>query len=241
MMHDHVGCMLTNLLFSFIIGVTGAVSAAPYGSAAILPISWMYIKMLGQAGLKEATGAAILHANYMAKRLEGHYDILYKGSNGQVAHEFILDLRPFKVSTGISEEDVAKRLQDYGFHSPTMSWPVPGTLMVEPTESEDKAELDRFVHAMIAIRQEINDISSGKILSSESPLKFAPHTMDVVMADSWDRKYTRTQAAFPAPWQGPARKFWPTVGRIDNVYGDRNLVCTCPPVSEYATESVATH
>lgn len=222
-------------------GITGAVSAAPYGSAAILPISWMYIKMLGSAGLKEATGAAILHANYMTKRLEGHYDILYKGSNGQVAHEFILDLRPFKANYNITEEDVAKRLQDYGFHSPTMSWPVPGTLMVEPTESEDKGELDRFVTAMIMIRKEIDDVATGKMSVNDSPLKHAPHTMDMVMSNTWDRKYSRTQAAFPAPWQGPSRKFWPTVGRVDNVYGDRNLVCTCPPVSEYATEPVATH
>lgn len=210
------------------------VSAAPYGSAAILPISWMYIKMLGESGLREATGMAILNANYMAKRIESGYDILYKGKNGQCAHEFIIDLRPFK-QHGIVEEDVAKRLQDYGFHSPTMSWPVPGTLMVEPTESEDKAELDRFCDAMLMIRREIEDVVSGKIAAADSPLKHAPHTMDVVYSDNWTRAYTRTKAAFPAPWVNHSTKFWPTVGRIDNVYGDRNLVCSCPPVESYAT------
>eukprot|EP01033_Poteriospumella_lacustris_P013532 gene13531-9684_t len=217
------------------------VSAAPYGSAAILPISWMYIKMLGEAGLREATSMAILNANYMAKRLEHAYSVLYRGSNGQCAHEYILDLRPFK-SHGVSEEDVAKRLQDYGFHSPTMSWPVPGTIMIEPTESEDKAELDRFVDALLLIRQEIEDVVQGKIAAKDSPLKHAPHTQDVVMASNWTRQYTREQAAFPAPWMRNPKntafnKFWPTVGRIDNVYGDRNLVCTCPPVSDYVEES----
>jgi len=210
------------------------VSAAPFGSAAILPISWMYIKMLGEPGLREATGMAILNANYMAKRLEenGNYNILYKGKNGQCAHEFIVDLRPFK-AIGIVEEDVAKRLQDYGFHSPTMSWPVPGTLMVEPTESEDKAELDRFVDALLSIRQEIRDIEEGRIAAADSPLKHAPHTVDVVTATEWTRKYSRTTASFPAPWTTPSTKFWPTVGRVDNVYGDRNLVCSCPPLTDY--------
>lgn len=210
------------------------VSAAPFGSAAILPISWMYIKMLGETGLREATGMAILNANYMAKRLENSYSILYRGKNGQCAHEFIIDLRPFK-EHGIVEEDIAKRLQDYGFHSPTMSWPVPGTIMIEPTESEDKGELDRFVDAMLLIRQEIEDVVTKKINVAESPLKHAPHTMDMVMKESWDKQYSREKAAFPAPWCNPARKFWPTVARIDNVYGDRNLVCTCPPVSAYET------
>lgn len=212
----------------------GAVSAAPYGSASILPISWMYIKMLGESGLRESTGMAILNANYMAKRIEDGYTILFKGTNGQCAHEFILDLRPFK-EYGIVEEDVAKRLQDYGFHSPTMSWPVPGTLMVEPTESEDKAELDRFCDAMLAIRQEIEDVITGKMSISESPLKNAPHTMDMVYTDEWNKPYSRKTAAFPAPWVTPDHKFWPTVGRIDNVYGDRNLICTCPPLSAYET------
>jgi len=211
---------------------TGAIAAAPFGSAAILPISWMYIKMCGPDGLKEATGIAILNANYMATRLSGAYDILYKGVNGQVAHEFILDLRPLKASTGVSEEDVAKRLQDYGFHSPTMSWPVTGTLMVEPTESEDLAELDRFCDAMLAIRAEIDEVASGKIALEDSPLRLAPHTLDVVTAMDWDRKYTRGTGAYPAPWS-KENKFWPTINRVDNVYGDRNLVCTCPPIELY--------
>lgn len=215
---------------------SGAVSGAPFGSASILPISWMYIKMLGERGLRESTGMAILNANYMAKRLEKAYTILFRGSNGQCAHEFIIDLRPFK-QYGVTEEDVAKRLQDYGFHSPTMSWPVPGTLMIEPTESEDKAELDRFVEAMLRIREEINDVVSGKLDILSSPLRGAPHTMDMVLTDNWTKPYSREQAAFPAPWLDAARKFWPTVGRIDNVYGDRNLVCTCPPVEVYATIS----
>lgn len=213
------------------------VSGAPFGSAAILPISWMYIKMLGESGLREATGMAILNANYMAKRIEEGYTILYKGKNGQCAHEFILDLRPFK-EHGIVEEDVAKRLQDYGFHSPTMSWPVPGTLMVEPTESEDKAELDRFCDALLSIRKEIEDVVQGRIIAADSPLKGAPHTMDMVYADEWTKRYSRTTAAFPAPWVNSAAKFWPTVGRIDNVYGDRNLVCTCPPVESYINVEV---
>lgn len=210
----------------------GAVAGAPFGSAAILPISWMYIKMNGTEGLKKATQYAILNANYMAARLNGAYDVLFVGKNGQCAHEFILDLRPLKASTGVTEEDVAKRLQDYGFHSPTMSWPVAGTLMIEPTESEDLAELDRFCDAMLAIRSEIDDIGSGKIKLEESPLRNAPHTMEVIMNEKWDMSYTREVAAYPAPWIR-ANKFWPTCGRVDNVYGDRNLVCTCPPLEAY--------
>jgi glycine dehydrogenase len=194
----------------------------------------MYIQMMGTKGLERATELAILNANYVKHRLEGEYEVLFTGKNGRVAHEFIIDLRPFK-QHGIVEEDVAKRLQDYGFHSPTMSWPVPGTLMVEPTESEDKAELDRFCDAMLMIRREIEDVVSGKIAAADSPLKHAPHTMDVVYSDNWNRAYTRTKAAFPAPWVNHSTKFWPTVGRIDNVYGDRNLVCSCPPVESYAT------
>jgi len=216
---------------------TGAVSAAQFGSAAILPISWMYIKMLGAQGLKHATAMAILNANYMATRLKDAYPVLFTGTNGQCAHEFIIDIRPFK-QYDIVEEDIAKRLQDYGFHSPTMSWPVPGTLMIEPTESEDKQELDRFCDALLMIRQEIADIASGKIASADSPLKHAPHTMDMVTAKDWDRKYSRTVAAFPSPWV-KANKFWPTTGRIDNVYGDRNLVCSCPPLEDYADNEEA--
>ncbi|KAL3810403.1 hypothetical protein ACHAXA_007031 [Cyclostephanos tholiformis] len=210
----------------------GAVAGAPFGSAAILPISWMYIKMNGFEGLKKSTEIAILNANYMAARLSGAYDILFLGKNGQCAHEFILDLRPLKAATGVTEEDVAKRLQDYGFHSPTMSWPVAGTLMVEPTESEDLAELDRFCDAMLAIRAEIDDVGSGRIPLEGSPLRNAPHTMDDILDEKWDRKYTREVGAYPAPWIR-ANKFWPTCGRVDNVYGDRNLVCTCPPLSAY--------
>jgi glycine dehydrogenase len=215
----------------------GAVAAAPFGSAAILPISWMYIKMLGEPGLKWATGQAILNANYMAARLNGAYDILYVGANGQCAHEFILDLRPLKASTGVTEEDVAKRLQDYGFHSPTMSWPVAGTLMVEPTESEDLQELDRFCDAMLSIRKEIDDIGSGRIAYEDSPLHNAPHTMDDLVSESWNRTYSRDVACYPAPWIR-ANKFWPSCGRVDNVYGDRNLVCTCPPLEAYQDDDV---
>jgi len=210
----------------------GAIAAAPFGSAAILPISWMYIKMCGPDGLKKSTEFAILNANYMAKRLSGAFDVLYVNKNGQCAHEFILDLRPLKAATGVSEEDVAKRLQDYGFHSPTMSWPVTGTLMIEPTESEGLDELDRFCDAMISIRAEVDDIASGKYSLEESPLTNAPHTLEMIAGSEWDRKYSRNVGAFPA-YYSRDNKFWPTVGRVDNVYGDRNLVCTCPPLSVY--------
>jgi glycine dehydrogenase len=211
---------------------TGEVAAAPHGSASILPISWMYIKMLGEPGLKEATSVAILNANYMAKRLEGAYGILFRGKNAKCAHEFIMDLRPFK-EHGIVEEDVAKRLQDYGYHSPTMSWPVAGTLMIEPTESESREELDKFCDAMLSIRAEIEDVVQGRIPAAESPLKHAPHTMDMVYAEPWTRQYSRKVAGFPAAWTNPESKYWPTVGRVDNIYGDRHLVCSCPPMSTY--------
>lgn len=221
---------------------TGAVTAAPFGSALILPISWMYIQMLGASGLRSATQHAILNANYMAARLRGAYDILYTGKNGQCAHEFILDLRPLKSATGVTEEDVAKRLQDYGFHSPTMSWPVAGTLMVEPTESEDLAELDRFCDAMLSIRAEMDAVGSGKVALEDSPLRHAPHTLqDVVQGRLESRPYSVETAVFPAPWLA-ANKFWPSCGRVDNVHGDRNLVCTCPPLEAYEqddTKSVA--
>ena len=192
----------------------------------------MYIRLMGAAGLKKATEIAILNANYMSKRLEGHYSVLYKGKNGRCAHEFILDCRPFKKSAGIEAEDIAKRLMDYGFHAPTMSFPVPGTLMVEPTESEPRAELDRFCDALIAIRGEIAAIEEGRMDKLNNPLKHAPHTAAVVLSSSWDRPYSREQAAYPAPWLHE-HKYWPPVSRIDNAYGDRNLVCTCPPLSEY--------
>jgi len=211
----------------------GAVAGAPFGSAAILPISWMYIKMLGEPGLKLATSQAILNANYMSARLNGAYDILFLGKNGQCAHEFILDLRPLKASAGITEEDVAKRLQDYGFHSPTMSWPVTGTLMIEPTESEDLQELDRFCDAMLSIRKEIDDIGNGHVKYEDSPLHNAPHTLQDLT--KWTHTYSPDVGCFPAPWS-QSNKFWPTISRVDNVYGDRNLVCTCPPLEVYQDE-----
>jgi glycine dehydrogenase len=206
----------------------GTVSAAPYGSPSILPISWMYIALMGPSGLKRATEVAILNANYMAKRLSGHYPILYTGRNGRVAHEFIVDARPFK-SAGIEVDDIAKRLMDYGFHAPTMSFPVAGTLMIEPTESEPLAELDRFCDAMIAIRQEIRAVEEGQADRADNVLKNAPHTVRSVTATDWTHPYSREQAAFPAPWLRE-QKFWPAVARIDNTWGDRNLFCTCPPM-----------
>ena len=212
---------------------SGAVSAAPWGSAAILPISYAYIRMMGAVGLREATEIAILNANYVAKRLEGHFEVLYRGERGFVAHECILDCRDFDKSAHVSVSDVAKRLMDYGFHAPTMSFPVAGTLMVEPTESESKEELDRFCDAMIAIRNEIRAIERGELVRDESALAHAPHTMADVLSAEWNRKYTREHAAFPGPWQ-KAHKYWPTVSRVDDVYGDRNLVCACPPIEAYA-------
>ncbi|XP_066460352.1 glycine dehydrogenase (decarboxylating), mitochondrial [Eleutherodactylus coqui] len=211
----------------------GTISAAPWGSSAILPISWAYIKLMGAKGLKHATEIAILNANYMSKRLEKHYKILFRGSRGYVAHEFILDVRPFKKSANIEAVDIAKRLQDYGFHAPTMSWPVAGTLMIEPTESEDKAELDRFCDAMINIRQEIADIEEGRMDSRINPLKMSPHTLTCIASSNWDRPYSREVAAFPLPFVKPDSKFWPTIARIDDIYGDQHLVCTCPPMEVY--------
>jgi len=209
-----------------------AVSAAPYGSASILPISWAYIKMLGGAGLKKATQVAILNANYMSKILGDHFNILYTGQNGMVGHEFILDIRPFRKSSGVTDEDVAKRLMDYGFHAPTMSFPVPGTLMIEPTESESKGELDRFCQALIQIKEEISAIETGKFNREDNILKNAPHTALHVSSDDWSHPYSRELAAYPTGWTKES-KFWPAVGRIDNAFGDRNLVCTCPPIEDY--------
>jgi len=214
-------------------GGPGAVSAAPYGSAAILPISWMYIAMLGGEGLTLATKTAILNANYVAARLNEHYPVLYTGSHGRVAHECILDIRAIKAATGIAEIDIAKRLMDYGFHAPTVSFPVAGTLMVEPTESESKAELDRFIGAMIAIREEIRRIERGEWPADDNPLKNAPHTAADLADEQWTRPYSRKEAAFPLPWVAE-NKFWPFVNRIDDVYGDRNLFCACPPLEDYA-------
>ncbi|KAJ3684749.1 hypothetical protein LUZ61_013913 [Rhynchospora tenuis] len=216
----------------------GTISAAPWGSALILPISYTYIAMMGSQGLTDASKIAILNANYMAKRLENHYPVLFRGVNGTCAHEFIIDLRGFKTTAGIEPEDVAKRLMDYGFHAPTMSWPVPGTLMIEPTESESKAELDRFCDALISIREEIAQIESGKVDIHNNVLKGAPHPPSLVMADTWTKPYSREYAAFPASWLRDA-KFWPTTGRVDNVYGDRNLTCTLLPVSQMAEEAAA--
>jgi glycine dehydrogenase len=210
----------------------GAVSAAPYGSPSILTISWVYIALMGAEGLTRATQVAILNANYMAKRLEKHYKVLFAGENGRVAHEFILDCRPFDKSAGVKVDDIAKRLQDFGFHGPTMSWPVPGTLMIEPTESESKAELDRFCDALIAIREEVRQVEEGRMDRADNPLKNAPHTIAMVSADGWEHPYSRTQAAFPLPWLRD-HKFWPSVARVDNAFGDRNLVCACPPMAEY--------
>lgn len=217
----------------------GTISAAPWGSALILPISYTYIAMMGSKGLTDASKIAILNANYMAKRLESHYPILFRGVNGTVAHEFIVDLRPLKTTAGIEPEDVAKRLIDYGFHGPTMSWPVPGTLMIEPTESESKAELDRFCDALISIRQEIAEIEKGKVDINNNVIKGAPHPPQLLMADKWTKPYTREYAAYPAPWLRAA-KFWPTTCRVDNVYGDRNLICTLQPPHEEEEKAAAT-
>jgi glycine dehydrogenase len=216
---------------------SGAVSAARYGSASILLISYAYIKMLGSQGIQQATAYAILNANYMKSQLESYYPILYTGPNNTCAHEFIVDLRPFKTQAGIEAEDVAKRLMDYGFHAPTLSFPVPGTIMIEPTESEDKAELDRFCDAMIAIYHEIQDVATGKMDKTDNPLKNAPHTQFMITADEWNHSYSREKAAFPLPYTR-ANKFWPSIGRVNNTYGDRHLVCTCEPVSSYEVEAV---
>jgi glycine cleavage system P protein (glycine dehydrogenase) len=212
----------------------GTVSAAPWGSAAILTISWAYISLMGQEGLVDATKVAILNANYIARRLAGHYDLLYSGAHGLIAHECIIDTRPFKASAGIEVEDIAKRIIDYGFHPPTVSFPVAGTLMIEPTESESKQELDRFCDAMIAIREEIREIEQGRADRENNLLTNAPHTLADLLADGWDRPYSRERAGFPSP-ATREHKIWPAVGRVDGAYGDRNLVCVCPPIEAYAT------
>jgi glycine dehydrogenase len=211
----------------------GPVSAAPFGSASILTISYIYILMMGGEGLTRATEIAILNANYIAAKLDPHFPVLYRNAKGRVAHECIVDPRPLKASCGVTVDDIAKRLIDYGFHAPTMSFPVPGTLMIEPTESESKAELDRFCAAMIAIRREIAEIEAGRWKVEASPLRHAPHTVHDIADDSWQRAYSRAEGCFPA---GTSRtdKYWCPVGRVDNVYGDRNLVCSCPPVEDYA-------
>ena len=213
-----------------------AVSATPWGSAGVLPISWSYMALLGNEGMKKSTSIAILNANYMAKLLEDHFPILYRGENGFNAHEFIIDLRPIRKESGITDEDIAKRLMDYGFHAPTMSWPVPGTLMIEPTESESKNELDRFCSAMISIKKEINDVIEGKSDAKNNMLKNSPHTMETITKETWDHPYTREDAVFPASWLREY-KYWPTVGRIENAVGDRNLICTCPDISDYEEDN----
>jgi glycine dehydrogenase len=214
----------------------GAISAAPWGSPSILPISWAYIAMMGTDGLTKATETAILAANYVAKRLEGHFEVVYRGRSGRIAHECILDVRDIKQATGIGGEDIAKRLIDYGFHAPTMSWPVPETLMVEPTESEPLAELDRFCDAMIAIRAEIREVERGRWTVEASPLRNAPHTLADVTAAEWPFAYDRATAVLPAG-EPAFGKYWPPVARVDNVYGDRHLVCTCPPLDAYRDEA----
>jgi len=210
----------------------GPVSAAPFGSASILTISWMYIRMMGGDGLTDATEVAILNANYVARRLAEHYPVLYTGAHGLVAHECIIDLRPITAETGVSVDDVAKRLIDFGFHAPTMSFPVAGTLMVEPTESEDLAELDRFCDAMVAIRTEISEVASGALDRADNPLTNAPHTAEEVTADEWTHPYPRSRAAYPVASLRRG-KYWSPVGRIDGAQGDRNLMCSCPPPSAY--------
>ncbi len=208
------------------------ISATPYGSASILPISWMYIAMMGPEGVTDASRVAIVHANYIANRLRGHFDVLYTGKGGTVAHECIIDIRPLKERTGVTEEDVAKRLIDYGFHAPTMSFPVAGTLMIEPTESESLAEIDRFCDAMLSIRAEIRAVEEGRFDPINNPLKNSPHTLDEVTASQWNRPYSREQAVWPVA-SLRADKYWAPVNRVDNVYGDRNLVCSCPSIESY--------
>jgi glycine dehydrogenase len=217
---------VTKVLAPFLPDEKEPVSAAPWGSASILPISWSYIAQMGPDGLTKATKVAILNANYLAKRLGGHYPVLFQGRDGWVAHECILDLRPLKATADVAVEDVAKRLMDYGFHAPTVSFPVAGTMMIEPTESESKAELDRFCDAMISIREEIREIEQGRAARDSNLLKNAPHTAEAVCGDRWDRPYSRERAAFPTPWTRE-RKYWPPVARIDNAYGDRNFFCSC--------------
>jgi glycine dehydrogenase len=213
----------------------GPVSATNFGSASILPISWMYIQMMGASGLRKATQVAILSANYIAQKLSPHYKVLYTGKNGLIAHECILDIRPLKELCGVEVDDIAKRLIDFGFHAPTMSFPVPGTLMIEPTESESLAELDRFIDAMISIRNEISQVEDQTFSIDESPLRNAPHCAQEVAGDAWEYKYTRSTAAYPVKLNG-RNKYWPPIGRVDNVYGDRNLMCTCPSMSDFKEE-----
>ena len=210
----------------------GPVSAAPFGSASILLISWMYIRMMGGDGLTHATKVAILNANYTAERLDASFPVLYRGQGRRVAHECIVDMRKLKATSGVEVEDIAKRLMDYGFHAPTVSFPVVSTMMIEPTESESLAEIDRFCEAMISIRKEIAEIEAGTLPKDNNPLKHAPHTAEIATADEWSHPYSRQRAVYPLPWVKP-HKFWPAVGRVNNVLGDRKLVCSCPPIEDY--------
>lgn len=210
-----------------------SVASAPYGSAGILPISYAYIKMMGKEGLLASSQHAIMSANYMAKELGDDYKVLYKGENGRVAHEFILDMREFKNSADVTESDIGKRLMDFGFHAPTVSFPVHGGLMIEPTESEDKTEMDRFIDALKIIRKEIREIEEGKADKNDNVLKNSPHTLKHIVCDEWTHSYSREKAAYPATWIHTRGKVFPAVGRIDNVFGDRNLICTCPPVTDF--------
>jgi glycine dehydrogenase len=214
----------------------GAISAAPWGSSSILPISWMYIKMMGSEGLKLATQIAILNANYIANKLKDDFPILYKGTKGNVAHECIIDIRTIKNETGVTEEDIAKRLIDFGFHAPTMSWPVPGTMMIEPTESESLIELNRFCETLKKIKSEIDDIKSGKFDRIDNPIKNAPHTDLELSSNEWNHKYSREEAAYPSKFLR-SNKFWPPVARVDNVYGDKNLFCSCPSLDEFKEDA----
>ncbi|MCZ6525833.1 MAG: glycine dehydrogenase (aminomethyl-transferring), partial [Gammaproteobacteria bacterium] len=214
------------------LGTIGTISAAPWGSASILTISWAYIAMMGAHGLRRATMVAILNANYIAKRLRSYYPILYTGKNNMIAHECIIDLRPIKASCGVSVDDIAKRLVDYGFHAPTMSFPVPDTLMIEPTESENKRELDRFIDAMISIRKEIEAIENGEAVAGNNLLHNAPHTHQLLLEEDWQQPYSKREAFYPME-SIRDDKYWPPIGRIDNVYGDKHLACACPPVAQY--------
>jgi glycine dehydrogenase len=234
---EHLAQFLPSHYFVKVGGEKGitSVSAAPWGSASILIISYAYIKLMGPKGLTKATKAAIVNANYILHKLEKHYKVLYTGLNGRVAHELIFDMREFKHSVGVDVEDIAKRLMDYGFHAPTVSFPVPGTLMVEPTESESKEELDRFCDALISIRSEIEDIENGIQNKEDNLLKNSPHTLKVLTADTWEHSYSRENAAFPLPFTRE-KKFWPAVGRINSAYGDRHLMCACIPISDYVEE-----
>ncbi|CAK3072461.1 glycine decarboxylase (fragment) [Vibrio crassostreae] len=229
---SHLAPFLPGHIENGVQGSDYAVSAADLGSASILPISWAYIAMMGEPGLTDATKVAILNANYVMEKLRPHYPVLYRGTNGRVAHECIIDIRPLKEDTGISEEDIAKRLMDFGFHAPTMSFPVAGTLMVEPTESEDLEELDRFCEAMIAIRHEMAAVKAGEWPLDNNPLVNAPHTQVDLSGAEWDRPYSRELACFPSK-ATKSSKYWPTVNRVDNVYGDRNLICSCPSIDNY--------